>query len=126
MLSMVRWFTAGLVFMGINTVILYVLVEVIRMTVPLGTLVAAEACTLLRFFVNHYWVFGRRNPTLRDLGGYHVANAGAFVMWWGVANALTYAGMHYLLASVAAVGVSTLFSLWTNFTWIWKARRGGS
>lgn len=123
---MARWFTAGLVFMGINTVILYALVEWARMTVPVATLVAAEACTLLRFFVNHYWVFRRRNPTLRDLAGYHVANGGAFAMWWGVANILTYLGMHYLLASIAAVGVSTLFSLWTNFTWIWKARRGDS
>lgn len=117
-----RWFAAGLAFMGINTALLFGLIDLSGMTVPLGTFVAAEVCTLLRFFVNHYWVFRLRNPTFRDVVSYHMANASAFVVWWLTANVLTFLGLHYLIAGIAAVGCSTLLSLWTNFLWVWRKR----
>jgi putative flippase GtrA len=120
--NLLRWFAAGLVFMGISTALLYAFVDLLGLSVPVGTLLTAEASTLLRFLVNHYWVFGLRNPTLRNCIHYHVANAGAFAIWWFTANALTLLGMHYLLAGIAAVACSTLFSLSTNFFWIWRKR----
>src|SRR5262245_19012619 len=119
---LVRWFAAGIAFMGISTALLYLLVDMMRLTVPVATFLTAEACTLLRFFVNHYWVFGARSPTWRQCLGYHVANAGAFVVWWSAANALTLIGVHYLVAGIGAVAFSTLFSLFTNFFWIWAKR----
>lgn len=123
--KLAKWLTAGLAFMAISTGLLYVMVDTLGMPVPVGTFVTAEISTLLRFLVNHYWVFGLRNPTLRNCVQYHVANAGAFALWWMTANLLTVLGMHYLLASIAAVAGSTLFSLATNFFWIWKKRHPG-
>ncbi|MDZ4799040.1 MAG: GtrA family protein [Bryobacteraceae bacterium] len=120
--KLLRWFAAGLAFMGISTALLYGSVELLGLSVPIATLLTAEASTLLRFLVNHYWVFGLRNPTIRNCIEYHVANAGAFALWWITANALTLLGMHYLLAGIAAVACSTLFSLSTNFLWIWRKR----
>jgi putative flippase GtrA len=117
-----RWLCAGLAFMGINSLLLYLLVDRLGLSVIVATLIAAEACTLLRFVVNHYWVFGQRNPSLSDCGQYHIANAGAFVIWLVLANLLTALGMHYLLAGVVAVGGSTLVSITTNFFWIWRKR----
>lgn len=117
---LVRWFAAGAAFMALSTALLYLFVDVARFSVPVGTFLTAEVCTLLRFLVNHYWVFGARSPTWRQCGGYHVANAGAFVVWWVAANVLTLAGLHYLVAGIAAVAFSTLFSLFTNFLWIWR------
>ena len=118
--KLLRWFAVGIAFMGISTALLYVFVEVFSLTVPLATLLTAEASTLLRFIVNHYWVFGQRNPTLRDCFHYHLANAGAFAVWWSTANILSHQGMHYLLAGLAAVACSTLLSLSSNFFWIWR------
>lgn len=118
--KLLRWFAAGLVFMGISTVLLYGFVDLLGLSVPVGTLATAEASTLLRFVVNHYWVFGLRNPTIRNCFQYHIANASAFALWWLTANALTLMGMHYLLAGIAAVACSTLLSLSTNFFWIWR------
>lgn len=120
--KLLRWFAAGLAFMGISTALLYGFVDLLGLSVPVGTLLTAEASTLLRFLVNHYWVFGLRNPTLRNCIQYHIANAGAFALWWATANALTLLGMHYLLAGIAAVACSTLLSLSTNFFWIWRKR----
>ena len=121
-MRLLRWFAAGLAFMGLNTVLLYGLVDKLRIPVVIATLLAAEACTLLRFVVNHYWVFGRRNPTWAHCVQYHIANAGAFAVWWGAANLLTVLGMHYLVAGIVAVACSTLVSLMTNFHWIWRRR----
>lgn len=118
--KLLRWFVAGLAFMGISTALLYGFVDLLGLSVPVGTLLTAEASTLLRFLVNHYWVFGLRNPTLRNCLQYHIANAGAFALWWVTANTLTLLGMHYLLAGIAAVACSTLLSLSTNFFWIWR------
>lgn len=120
--KLLRWFAAGLAFMGISTALLFGFVDVLGLSVPIATLLTAEASTLLRFLVNHYWVFGLRNPTLKNCIQYHIANAGAFALWWATANILTLLGMHYLLAGIAAVACSTLLSLSTNFLWIWRKR----
>ena len=119
----VKWFAAGLGFMGISTLLLFALVDLLSLSVPLATLLVAELSTLLRFLVNHRWVFGLRNPTLRACIQYHVANAGAFAVWWTTANVLTVLGVHYLWAGILAVACSTSVSLATNFLWIWRRRR---
>lgn len=124
--KLAKWLAAGLAFMGFSTGLLYLLVDRIGLSVPAGTFLTAEISTLLRFLVNHYWVFGQRSPTLRDCVQYHIANAGAFAIWWLTANLLTIAGLHYLIASIAAVAGSTLFSMATNFLWIWKRRHPGA
>lgn len=121
-IRLLKWFGAGLAMMGVNTAFLFLFVDRLGLSVPVATFLGAEACTLLRFLINHYWVFGRRNPTFRSCVQYHVANAGAFAVWWGAANLLTVLGMHYLLAGIAAVACSTLVSLATNFFWIWRKR----
>jgi putative flippase GtrA len=120
--KLLRWFAAGLAFMGISTALLYGFVDLLGLSVPVGSMLSAEASTLLRFFINHYWVFGLRNPTFSNCVQYHIANAGAFALWWVTANALTLFGMHYLLAGIVAVACSTLLSFSTNFFWIWRKR----
>ena len=109
--------------MGVSTAILYLFVDLCGLSVPLGTFLTAEVCTLLRFLVNHYWVFGSRRPTLKHCIEYHIANGGAFIVWWAAANGLTFLGVHYLAAGIVAVAFSTGFSLITNFLWIWSKRR---
>ena len=118
----VRWVAAGGVFTVLNTGLLYVLVSLAGLPVAVGTLLGAEACTLLRFLVNDHWVFGHRRPTWRRLWQYHVANGAAFGIWWGATNLLTLAGMNYLLAGIAAVVFSIGFSLGSNFLWIWRKK----
>jgi putative flippase GtrA len=122
-MRLLRWLGAGLAFMALSSLFLYLTVDVFGMPVPLATLVTAETCTVLRFLVNHYWVFGQRRPTLKQCLEYHVAIAGAFAAWWIVANVLTALGVHYLLAGILAVPFSTVFNLLTSFLWIWSHRR---
>ena len=86
-----------------------------------GTAVGAEATLLSRFLVNDRWVFGYRRPTWTRLCQFHLASAGGGTIWWIMANTLPQFGIHYLLAALAGTACSVLFSMTTNFLWIWRA-----
>jgi putative flippase GtrA len=118
----VRWLFAGLVFLGVNTFFLKVFVGWFGLSILWGTFLAAELSTILRFFVNEHWVFGNRRPSWDRLWRYQVANAGALLLWWAATNILASHGVQYLLAGILAVGLSTGFSLASNFFWIWRKR----
>jgi len=117
---------AGLLFMGINTALLFMLVRYAGASVWLSSLISAEACTVLRYVLNESWVFGTKILSRKRLWQYHLANGGAFMAWWITTNALNKAGMNYLLASVVSVAVSTGVSMVSNFFWIWRHASGPS
>ena len=97
-----------------------VLVELLKFHTFAATLISAEICTILRFFINEHWVFRIGGPFWKRFWQFHVANASSFLIWLIVANALIHSGVHYLIASVLAVGISILTSLFTNFLWVWR------
>ena len=121
-IKLLKWLGAGLALVAVNTFLLYLFVERLGLLVINATFIAAEISTLLRFLINHYWVFGRISPRLADCAQFHIANAGAFLIWWSLTNLLIHLGMHYLAAGIVAVACSTLVSLATNFFWIWRKR----
>ena len=120
--KLVKWLILGLAFVFISTGFLYLFVDVLRIPILWATFLSAESSTLLRFIANSFWVFGVKKPTLLECWQFHLANAGAFFVWWTVTNALIYYGTHYLLAGILAVGSSMLLNLYTNFFWIWRKR----
>lgn len=118
--SVVRWLVVGAVFTGANSAALFVLVGKLHFSLGLATLLAAEASTLLRFLINDRWVFNSPIPTWRRLWQYHWANAGSFLVWWIVSNALPHLGVHYLIAAIIGTVASVGLSIFTNFRWIWR------
>jgi putative flippase GtrA len=115
-----RWWVCGIAFTLLNVPILYLLVEIAAVPLGLATLIAGEAGLLVRFLVNDRWVFQEARPTWRRLGQYHVAVAASFVIWWGATNLLSHAGVHYIIASLLATGASVVWSMATNFLWVWR------
>lgn len=115
-----RWWIVNLAFWVAGLGLLYVLIDRLRMPLMVGTLLAAEITTVARFGVNDSWVFGRDRPTWRRLWQFHVACAGGAAIWWTVANVLPRWGVHYLIASALGSASSAVFSLTTNFKWIWR------
>ena len=114
-----RWWIVGMAFLAVGTGILYVFTGLLRIPLMLGTLLAAEFTLLVRFLINDSWVFGHQRPTWKRLWQFHVASAGGTGIWWVVSNSLPHFGVHYLIASVAGSACSMLFSIMTNFLWIW-------
>jgi len=121
--SIARWLASGLIFLGINTGVLYLAVQFLRLAVPVATVASAEVCTILRFLLNEIWVFKTRKMSWLRLWRYHLANAVALVVWWIATNVLNRLGLNYIFSSILAVGFSTGISFTTNFFWIWKTKR---
>lgn len=116
----IRWLLVGALFFLINAVLMAFLIEGLRVAIFTATLVAAELCTILRFFANENWVFRTRRNCWIRLGQFHLANAAAFFVWLAVTNLLVHAGLHYQIAAVAGVGCSVGVSFLSNFVWVWR------
>ena len=121
--TLLRWWMVGLGFTVVGLAVLYFLQEVMRVPLVAGTAIGAEATLFTRFLVNDRWVFGHRRPTWTRLWQFHVAGAGGGMIWWIVANALPRFGIHYLLAALAGTACSVVFSMMTNFLWIWRTSK---
>jgi 8-oxo-dGTP pyrophosphatase MutT (NUDIX family)/putative flippase GtrA len=119
----VRWLAVGVAFLGVNSIFLFFLIGCLGLTVGTGSLISAELCTLLRFFINQHWVFRRKEGGWRRLWQYHVANLLSLAVWWLAANILAHSGLHYLIAGALAVGFSTGFSMASSFLWVWRKER---
>lgn len=123
--AIIRWWIVGLTFTAGGLGVLYVLHDLLHLPLVVGTTAGAEITLLIRFLINDRWVFGNRRPTWRRLWQFHVAGAGGGAAWWIVANVLPRFGVNYLIAALAGTGCSVVFSMATNFLWIWSgdARR---
>ena len=117
-----RWWIVGLAFHGIGLALLWVFTQVLRVPLAVGTIVSAEITLLVRFLVNDRWVFGNARPTWARLWKFHAAAAGGTAIWWVVTNGLARAGVNYLIAANAGTACSVLFSMASNFLWVWRGR----
>lgn len=115
-----RWWAVGVGFTFLNIPVLYSLVEILAVPLAIATVVAGEAGLLVRFLVNDRWVFNEQRPTWGRLGQYHVAVGGGFLIWWSATNFFSAWGVHYLVASLLATGISVAWSMFTNFLWVWR------
>jgi putative flippase GtrA len=115
-----RWWAAGLLFFFAGLGVLYLFMDVLRMPLLSGTLLAAEVTTIGRYAINDCWVFGHRRPAWVRFWQFHVACASGAAIWFAAANVLPRFGVHYLLASAMGSALSVLFSMETSFMWIWR------
>jgi putative flippase GtrA len=118
--KVVRWFAIGFLFAVVSLGLLKLLGGSFAWPYAVATFCSGEICAILRFLAVDRWVFSHRAPTWKRLWQYHVANALGFGIWWGVANLLKAAGVHYLLAAVLAMFFSVGFNILSNFLWIWR------
>jgi putative flippase GtrA len=118
--AIVRWFVVAFVFSLGSLALVYLFVGRLRIPLAVGTLLAAEIATILRFFVTNFWVFDRSASTAKGLWQFHWANAGGFAAWWCISNLLPRYGVHYLVAATAGIAGSVGFNILTNFFWIWR------
>ena len=121
-----RWWAVGGSFFLVGLGMLYICMDVVGMPLLLGTLLVAEVTTIVRYAINDRWVFGERRLSWTRLWQFHVANVGGFAIWWAATNFLARAGIHNMLASTAGTARSVLFSVLTNFLWIWRKRLKGA
>lgn len=78
--SVVRWWIVGFIGTALDLLLLYFLVDIMRLNLPVATFAAGEFATLMRFVVNDRWVFGHRSPTWKRLWQYHLAVLLSFIV----------------------------------------------
>ena len=105
---------------GAELALLGGLYQGLHLALPVATALAAETLILVKFLVADRWVFGYLRPAVDRGLKYHGACAGALVVYWLVMNALAVGlGVVYTLAFVLGTAASFLWSLLTNFFWVW-------
>ena len=114
------WVVVGIAGSVVELALLRGLVEVLVWPLPVATAVAAEVLIVAKFLVADRWVFHHPRPTLNRLVRYHGASAGALVVYWVVVNWLgVIIGLVYVLAFIVGTGAAFVWSLVTNFLWVW-------
>lgn len=114
------WVVVGIAGSIVELGLLRGLVEVLVWPLPVATAVAAEVLIVAKFLVADRWVFHHSRPTLNRLARYHGASAGALVVYWVVVNWLgVIVGLVYVLAFIVGTGAAFVWSLVTNFLWVW-------
>ena len=114
------WTVLGVSAAAAELALLRALVEGLQVPLPVATALAAETLILVKFLVADRWVFGHPRPAVDRAIKYHGACAGALVVYWLVINALaTLLGVPYALGFLIGTGASFVWSLLTNFLWVW-------
>jgi putative flippase GtrA len=117
----VGWTVLGLGAAAAELGLLRVLHETLGLPLPVATALAAEMLILVKFVLNDRWVFGHPRPTIDRAVKYHGACAGALIVYLLVINALAGPlGVPYALGFLIGTVASFVWSLVTNFLWVWS------
>jgi dolichol-phosphate mannosyltransferase len=111
----------------VNNALLLVLVELAGVPAIAAAVVATECAIVTNFLLNDRWTFadvrdaGRSWP--RRFVSYNLLTLGGLVLSVG-ALALLHglAGVHYLVANLAGIGIGTLWNYGSNHQWTWARR----
>ena len=115
-----RWFLIGATAALLELALLRVLYEFLDWPLPVATAIAAEVLILGKFITTDRLVFGHASPAVNRLVRYHGASAGALLVYWLVINGLAeFRGVPYVAAFILGTAAAFLWSLVTNFLWVW-------
>jgi putative flippase GtrA len=114
------WFVIGATAALLELALLRLLFELMEWPLPVATAMAAEVLILGKFVTTDRLVFGHAAPTVNRLLRYHGASAGALLVYWVVINGLALPfGVPYVPAFIVGTAAAFLWSLVTNFLWVW-------
>ena len=122
-LRLLRFGVVGVLGVLVNTAVLFLLVEMGHIHHMVAAGIASEVSILGNFALNDYWTFGdaaARSSWLGRAGRYNVVALGGMAISLAVLFALTtFAGLHYLIANLIAIGTATVsnYVLNSRFTW---------
>ena len=119
-----RWWIIGLAFLAMGLGATYLFVAVLGLPVIWGTLFSLLLGAFFRFFAIDKWVFRKEsNGTWLRFFKYQISHAVSYAVGWGLINLFVWFGIHYLLATILATGVTTLLTMASHFQWVWKSQQ---
>ncbi len=118
--QLVGWTVVGVAAAVVEFGLLRALTVWLGVALVFASALAAETMILAKFAATDRWVFGHGRPAFGRLWRYHGACAGALVAYWLTINGTaTFLGAPDWLAFILGTGASFLWSLASNFLWVW-------
>jgi dolichol-phosphate mannosyltransferase len=121
-----RFGCVGLVGVVVNTTVLWLLTEHVRLYYLLSSAVATEAAIVFNFILNDFWTFaalGHGEPVFARLAKYNAVALGGLLLTVAALYALTTLfRVPYLTANLAAIAGGTLWNYTASRRWAWRTR----
>lgn len=127
LVPMSRFGVVGLIGLGLNSGLLWLLTEHAHLFYLVSSVIATEAAIINNFALNHLWTFNRSRRAGSVAGTflrYNTLALSSLVLTVAMLFVLThFVGIFYLLANVLAVGLAGAWNYLVCHYWIWNAPR---
>lgn len=111
----------------VNNAVLYALHGLLGWSLIPSSVLAVEAAIVNNFVWNDLWTFSERTKTSYRFLRFNLVSLGGLVVNTAVLAALvTFAGVHYLIANLIAIGVAMGWNFAANARWTWVRGAGAA
>jgi putative flippase GtrA len=104
----------------VNTAALIGLYAYLRLPLVAASALATEVAIGHNFLWNNYWTFGRRSMSLGRFARFNlvslVGQGITVAMLWLLVR---YAGIYFVIANLAAIGLALIWNFAANLHWTW-------
>lgn len=108
----------------VNTGMLIVLYSFLRLPLVAASALATEVAIGHNFLWNNYWTFERRNVSLGRFARFNLVSlAGQGITVATLWLLVRYAGMYFVIANLAAIGLALIWNFTANLHWTWGSAR---
>lgn len=120
--TLARFLVVGASGVVVNTVALYVLYQWAHLPLVVSTGLAVELAIASNFFWNDRWTFRQTgNYSLARFAGFNAVSLVGLLVTAATAWLLVQlAGMNYLVANLAGIGLATACNFMANVQWTWR------
>ncbi len=121
-----RFLLVGVSGMGVNSAVLLLGVQVFRLSVPIGGVLAGATSIFTNFLLNDVFTWRDRRPPgmrmkLKRLGRYYGTTiAGSLLYLVVLAVLVKWFGILLLLANILAMGLGGAFNYLLHNLWTWR------
>lgn len=118
--KLVKFSVVGLSGVGVNSGMLYILYELIRLPLLAASAMAIEASVTTNFLLNAVWTFDDPEPSLSRFARFNLVSLGGMLIAITTLQALVaYLGLHYMVANLVGIGLGTVWNFSLNLFWTW-------
>ena len=120
MTKFIKFLLVGGLGVGVNSLALFVLHQLMRFPLVVASLVAVELAIVNNFLWNDRWTFGRKKLSFRRFFQFNLVSCGGLVITTGTLWVLvTHLAAPYLLANLVGIGLATCWNFGINLLWTW-------
>lgn len=115
-----RFAAVGLVGVGVNEGMLFLLHGALGLPLVVGSALATETAIVSNYVGNELWTFHHQRLDLGRLARFNLVALGGLVLTVSTLWALTHlTPFHYLVDNLVAIGAGATWNFAVNFGWTW-------